>query len=78
MSRPRIPIEPYIEKLVQALLLGATYDMAAQFAGIAPRTLYRWRARAAKARPGTPLALLRDRLAEAEAVLHEVDKTDQA
>jgi transposase len=66
MARPSIPIEPYIEKLCQALVLGATYELAARFAGISPDTFARWRQRMATARPGTPLARLRDRLTAAE------------
>ena len=66
MARPPIPIEPYIEKLCQAILVGATYELAALYAGISADTFARWRQRAATARPGTALARLRDRLTEAE------------
>jgi hypothetical protein len=66
MGRPALPIEPYIAKLEQALLLGATYEVAALYAGISKRTLERWRQRAKAARDGTPLALLRQRLSQAE------------
>lgn len=66
MSNKPIPIEPYIEKLVQAILIGATYELAAQFAGISYKTFQRWRQRAEHAADGTPLAHLRQRLSEAE------------
>jgi hypothetical protein len=66
MARPPIPIEPYIDKLCQAMLMGATYELAALYAGISADTFARWRQRAATARPGTPLVRLRDRLTEAE------------
>jgi transposase len=72
MARPRIPIEPYIEKLCQAILVGATYKLAALYAGISEDTFARWRQRMRTARAGTPLARLRERLreAEAQAALH--------
>lgn len=66
MGRPTIPIDPYIEKLEQAILIGATYELAALYAGISISTFERWRRAAAKARDGTPLARLRQRLQEAE------------
>jgi hypothetical protein len=66
MSRAAIPIEPYIEKLVQAVMIGASYELAAKFAGISYKTFERWRQQAEHARAGTPLATLRDRLREAE------------
>jgi hypothetical protein len=67
MPRKPIPVEPYIEKLEQALLLGATYELAARYAGISVSTFERWRAAAEDAKPGTALAQLRDRLHQAEA-----------
>jgi hypothetical protein len=66
MARKFIPIAPYIAKLEQAIGIGATYDLAALYAGISPRTFARWRSQAAQAKDGTPLAELRDRLAQAE------------
>jgi transposase len=66
MARKPIPIEPYIEKLEQAILIGATYELAAKFAGISHDTFDRWRKAAVTAKPGTPLAELRDRLEQAE------------
>jgi hypothetical protein len=66
MSRKPIPIEPHIDKIEQALLLGASYQLAAQFAGVSEKTFERWRRRADDARPGTALARLRERLAAAE------------
>ena len=66
MARRPIPIEPHIDKLCQALLVGATYELAALYAGISADTFARWRHQAASAPPGTVLATLRDRLAEAE------------
>jgi len=55
-----------MDKLVQAILIGATYELAALYAGISGKTFLRWRQEAETARPGTPLAQLRDRLSEAE------------
>jgi hypothetical protein len=66
MRGKRIDIAPYIDKLVQAILIGATYELAALYAGISHDTFLRWRKEAAKAPPGTALGVLRDRLAEAE------------
>lgn len=66
MARKPIPIEPYIDKLEQAILLGATYELAAMYAGISTDTFDRWRTRAATAAEGTPLARLRERLVQAE------------
>jgi hypothetical protein len=66
MGRKRLPIEPYLDKLEQAILIGATYDLAAAYAGISQRTFDRWRAEAQTAPEGTPLAALRDRLRQAE------------
>jgi hypothetical protein len=65
-GRKPIPIEPYIDKLEQAILIGATYELAAMYAGISQRTFARWRAQAETAKEGTPLAALRNRLIEAE------------
>jgi hypothetical protein len=65
MGRKPIPIEPYIDKLEQAILIGATYEMAAMYAGISDKTFERWRRQAETARPGSPLAVLRDRLRQA-------------
>lgn len=66
MGRKAIPIEPYIEKLEQAILIGATYELAAMYAGISVATFERWRKQAATAAPGTAAALLRERLRQAE------------
>ncbi len=66
MARKPIPVELYIDKLEQAILLGATYELAAMFAGISQKTLYTWRQRAETAPAGTPLAELRERLLQAE------------
>jgi hypothetical protein len=80
MARKPIPVEPYIEKLEQALAIGATYDLAARYAGISLKTFDRWRAAAEDARPGTALAKLRDRLqqAEARAAITWLDHIEQA
>ena len=67
MARKTIPIAPYLDKLEQALAIGATYELAAQYAGVSPSTFARWRHAAQSAKPGTDLALLRDRLQQAEA-----------
>lgn len=66
MGRPVIDIAPHIDKIVNALLIGATYELAALYAGVSHDTLLRWRKKAEKAAPGTTLAQLRDRMAEAE------------
>jgi hypothetical protein len=66
MGRKAIPIEPYIDKLEQAILIGATYDLAAKFAGIHVDTFRKWREQSITAKAGTPLAELRDRLEQAE------------
>jgi hypothetical protein len=66
MGRKPIPIEPYIDKLEQAILIGATYELAAMYAGISDSTFQLWRKQAETAREGTPLAELRDRLRQAE------------
>jgi transposase len=66
MGRKPIPIEPHIDKLEQAILIGATYELAAMYAGISKRTFQTWREKAATAKPGTALAELRDRLEQAE------------
>ena len=66
MGRRAIPIEPYIDKLVQAVSIGATYEMAALFAGISYKTFERWRMKADAAPEGSALAVLRMRLLEAE------------
>jgi hypothetical protein len=61
-----LEVGPYIEKLVNAILLGATYELAALYAGISRDTFDRWRKKMPHAKPGSDLALLRDRLNEAE------------
>lgn len=65
-GRKAIPIEPHIDKLEQAILLGASYELAAMYAGISRETFARWRTQAKDAGAGTTLALLRDRLTAAE------------
>ena len=67
MGRKALPIAPYLDKLEQALAIGATFELAARYAGISPRTFTRWRSQAEQAKPGTALAELRDRLTQAEA-----------
>jgi hypothetical protein len=66
MARKPIPVEPHIDKIEQAILLGASFEIAAKFAGISISTFERWRAQAEHARPGTALARLRERLSAAE------------
>lgn len=65
-SKKLIPLELYIDKLEQAILLGATYELAAMYAGVSKRTFERWREKAATAADGTLLAQLRERLIQAE------------
>jgi hypothetical protein len=80
MARAPIPLEPYIDKLCQALRVGATYELAAKFAGISYATFLRWRQRAETAKDGTALALLRDRMAlvEGEAAIGWLAKIELA
>jgi hypothetical protein len=66
MGRKAIPIEPYIDKLEQAIRLGATYELAARYAGVSEKTFERWRMQAATAKPESTLGRLRDRLLQAE------------
>jgi len=66
MARHPLKVEDYIEKLAHALLVGATYELAALYAGISHDTFLKWRKQAAKAPAGTPLADLRERLKDAE------------
>jgi hypothetical protein len=66
MGRKFLPIEPYMDKLERAILLGATYALAAKYAGISESTFERWRKKAATAPDGSSLAVLRDRLRQAE------------
>jgi hypothetical protein len=66
MPAHRLPVEDYIDKLEQAILLGATYELAAMYAGISARTFATWRSECATAEDGTPLADLRERLRQAE------------
>jgi transposase len=66
MGRKPIPVEPYIDKLEQAILLGATYELAAKYAGISWYTFQKWRDASVTAKEGTPLAELRNRLEQAE------------
>jgi hypothetical protein len=79
-GRPPLDVSRYIDKLVNALLVGATYELAALYAGISYDTFQRWRKKAATAKPGTPLAELRDRMAEAEgrAAIGWLAKIEQA
>lgn len=80
MGRKALAIDPYIEKLEQAMALGATYDMAAMYAGISQRTFERWRAQAATAPEGSPFGQLRERLRQAEgrAAIGWLAKIEQA
>ena len=66
MGRKALEVERYIDKLEQAVGLGATYELAAMFAGISSKTFERWRQAMPTAKAGSPLARLRERLALAE------------
>jgi transposase len=66
MGRRPIPIEPYMDKLEQALLLGATYELAAMYAGVSEKTFERWRLQAETAPPNSALGQWRERLRQAE------------
>jgi hypothetical protein len=61
-----IDLSLYIDKLASAIQIGATYQLAALYAGISHDTFLRWRKKAEKAPEGSDLARLRDRLQEAE------------
>jgi hypothetical protein len=65
MARPTLPIAPYIDKLADAVTLGATFELAAKYAGISAKTFERWRKAMPTATTG-PLAQLRERLQQAE------------
>jgi hypothetical protein len=79
-GRPPIPIERHIARLCEAVRRGASYDMAAKYAGISPRTFHTWRSKAETAEPGSSFAKLRDALdlAEAEAVVNWLTHIDNA
>ena len=66
MSRPSKLTESTMQKLCDAIALGATYTLAAKFAGISYATLKVWRAQAEQARPGTKARQLLERLDDAE------------
>jgi hypothetical protein len=66
MRGKKTDVAPYIDKLVNAIAIGATYEIAALYAGISHDTFARWRKAGATAKPGTPLANLHARLTEAE------------
>jgi transposase len=80
MGRPTLSIEPYIDKLCQALRVGATYELAAKYAGISYGTFLTWRKRAETAKDGTALARLRDRMeqVEGQAAIGWLKKIDAA
>lgn len=66
-GRKAIPVDDaHIEKLEQAILIGATYELAAMYAGMSEKTFKHWRDAAATAPEGTALATLRERLRAAE------------
>jgi hypothetical protein len=67
MGRKALPIAKYIDKIEQAIMVGASYDIAARFAGVSTATFERWRSRMDDAKPGTALAELRERLEAAQA-----------
>jgi hypothetical protein len=68
MRGKKIELTPvHIEKLTRAIQIGATYELAARYAGISKDTFDRWRKAMEAAPAGTPLADLRTRLRRAEA-----------
>ena len=68
MRGRKIDVTPeHIAKLTQAVRIGATYELAAKYAGISKDTFDRWRKAMEKAPEGSPLAELRTRLHQAEA-----------
>jgi hypothetical protein len=81
MKRGRKPLDvtQYIDKLEEAILIGATYELAAMYAGISEKTFKHWREAARTAAPGTPLADLRERLRQAEgrAAIEWLDKIEK-
>jgi hypothetical protein len=80
MGRPHKDTEKIIRRLCDAISLGATYEMAAKYAGIAPSTLRLWRAQGAQAKPGTRRRRLIERLdaAESKAVLGWLAQIERA
>jgi hypothetical protein len=80
MGRPHKDTEKIIRRLCDAISLGATYEMAAKYAGITPSTLRLWRAQGAQAKPGTRRRRLIERLdaAESKAVLGWLAQIEQA
>jgi hypothetical protein len=49
MARPTKLTTEIVTRLAQAIGVGASYDLAAKFAGIAPSTFFDWKARAEQA-----------------------------
>ena len=81
MRGKKIDVTPdHIAKLSRAIGIGATYELAAQYAGISKDTFDRWRKAMEAAAEGTPLADLRTRLrqAEAQAAVHWLAMINQA
>ena len=57
MRGKKIELTPvHIERLTEAVRIGATYELAARYAGISKDTFERWRKQAETAKPGTPFA----------------------
>ncbi len=73
-GRPEIPLTPEIvAAVVQAITGGNTRDVAAEYAGVSVGTLYKWLAKARKARKGQFLEFLKAiKKAEADAVVRNV------
>lgn len=60
MARPTKMTPQTIKMLCEAIRMGATYDLASQYAGIAPSTLYAWMAKGRKQEGGEFVELLED------------------
>lgn len=80
MARPHKLTDAVIDKLCKALRLGATYDLAARYAGISARVLRLWRIEAEAAAPGSIFQRLIARLeaAEGDAAMRWLKQIDEA
>ena len=80
MGRPTKLTAAVMTKVCQALLLGATYELAAKYAGVGYSTLKLWRSQAQTAKPGTLGYELLERMeaAEGQAGLRWLGQIEQA
>jgi hypothetical protein len=80
MRGKKAEVSAYVDRLCQAILLGASYGVAAAYAGLSHDTFLRWRKDMVHARLWTPLATLRERLsaAEGQAAMRWLGQIEQA